>query len=93
MCVRTLIVSALMMPSENSSQIPFPGISSCHFRLLVPVHPMGNILYWGEALPKHPERPCHPEWYRGSIMLLSLAATLGLVRPLITLHNASCSFG
>ena len=74
-------------------QISFPGISSCHFRLLVPVHPMGNTLIWGEALLKVSERPIHSEWYEGSIMSLSLAATLGLTRPPITLHKASYSFG
>ena len=59
------------------AHIPFPGISSCHFRLLVQVHPMGNTLIWGEFLLKDPERPIHSEWYGGSIMSLSLAATLG----------------
>ena len=96
MCVRTLIVSALMMPRVKSlprSTDPIPGISSCHFRLLVLVHPIGNTLIRGEALLKDPERPIHSEWYGGSIMSLTLSATLGLIRSPMTLHKASYSFG
>ena len=70
-----LIVSALMMPKETSSaQIPFSGISSCHFRSFVPVHHMGSIpvyvasLIWGEALLKGPDSLITPNWYGGSIM-------------------------
>ena len=53
---------------------------------------MGDTLIWGKALLKDPERPIHSELYGGSIMSLSLAATLGLIRISITLHNASYSF-
>ena len=48
---------------------------------------MGNKLICGEALLKDPERPLHSEWYGGSIM--SLSATLGLIRSPITLHKAT----